>query len=113
MLVHRCDIYKFGENTTAGSYGAPGVTEASYPEVPTYANVPCLFSNQYPKDAVDWNGTNEPGVNINTVYVVNFMKDEDVGLGDIVEWGGNKYILDLPYQPGNHHTEVVATRYDG
>jgi hypothetical protein len=107
LLTDRCDIYHLTELQEGASYGIPGETEYSYPNVPDLQEVPSLFVKENVKIE-----KNEPGVVIIRSFLVHFLVNTDVRFNDKVVFNGLAYRLQVPRNIRNHHIEVMALKDD-
>jgi hypothetical protein len=107
LLSDRCDIYHLTELQEGTSFGVPGETKYSYPEVPDLQNFPSLFVKENVKVE-----KNEPGIVIVQSFLVHFLVNTDVRFNDKVIFNGQAYRLQVPRNIRSHHIEVIAIKDD-
>lgn len=108
LLSHSCNIYKRETSTSQGSYGVPGEEVTTYPENPTYSDVPCYFGSK----GINYYDV-APGVEIEETWLVHFLPNVDISYADRVEWEGVMYEARKPRNIRNHHLEVIVVKADG
>jgi len=107
LLTHRCDVYHQQVTTTPRNYGLPGEQEITYPDTPDIENAACLFVKSGQTATIT---QNEPNNVVYEMFLVHFLKDYDIRIGDKVVWRGIEYTAKLPELVRGHHWEVEVYR---
>lgn len=105
LLIHTCDLYKKGVSKTQSEYGAPIRQEEVYPTKPTQTGIKCFFASKQNSLQVE-----SPGVKRKQRYLVHFLPNVEVALGDRIVRNGITYQLEEPVNIRNHHIEVEVER---
>lgn len=106
LLTDKCNIYRLQTKQSEGGYGVPTQdTEYYYNDVPDAENVKCYFAKADPFVLY-----NQPGIKVEETVLIHFLPSASIKLGDIVEKGGIRYLLQIPKDFRGHHVEVKAVR---